>query len=653
MRLIKRIFAMIAMLFVIGTALCYGQFVSGQAAPVFSMKDTLGRPHDLSGMTERPMIILYFFDVESRASQEGLLSLDQLAKQYKDTDLIVWGITLSPMDKVTEFMNQTDLSFPVMIDKKEVSDLYQARVILPTVFILGPELTVLDYFQGGGKTTEVMLIRVAERELQQNQTMLAKAIGRQVEKKNPRNLKAKTIQGYAALKEGNLAEAEKNFKDVSRKPKGEVLGKEGLTAVYAQKGEIEKALEMAKEVEQEAPNRGYVHKVKGDIYYSQGKKAKAEEEYTKSVDKQEAEVFQRAEAYNKLGRFQASLENFEIARDLYDLAVDINPYYIEATSNKGMTYEKEGKWKKALETYNKALAINQNDTFAAVLANNSQEMLSLQKNAARKERVDTLVKELAARFRSQKSIFPKFKDTWTSRPMVLSFVDLQEKGGLAERDGLSSVLSAGLTDKLNASGRIRVVERVLIERLLEELNLGSSDLADPETALKLGKVLAVKLIGTGSLFFLPDKTLLSLRLIDTETSAIPKVINRQFGSKVPLEKDLNQLGREILKTIIRKYPLRGYVVQITGEQVMVNLGTKQGMVLGTKFEVIEESKPIKYKKKILHGLSRVIGEIVIEETGLDASFGRILQSDRPLKRDDKIRERLEDLLSMGGGYADS
>jgi len=194
---------------------------------------------------------------------------------------------------------------------------------------------------------------------------------------------------------------------------------------------------------------------------------------------------------------------------------------------------------------------------------------------------------------------------------------------------------------------------VLIERLLEELNLGSSDLADPETALKLGKVLAVKLIGTGSLFFLPDKTLLSLRLIDTETSAIPKVINRQFGSKVPLEKDLNQLGREILKTIIRKYPLRGYVVQITGEQVMVNLGTKQGMVLGTKFEVIEESKPIKYKKKILRGLSRVIGEIVIEETGLDASFGRILQSDRPLKRDDKIRERLEDLLSMGGGYADS
>jgi tetratricopeptide (TPR) repeat protein len=635
------------------TAISFSQFIPGQTAPVFSMKDTLGRPHDLSGMTERPMIILYFFDVESRASQEGLLSLDQLAKQYKETDLIVWGITLSPMDKVTEFMNQTELIFPVMIDKEDVSDSYQARIILPTVYILGPELKVLDYFQGGGKTTEVMLVKVAERELQQNHTMMAKAIGREVEKRNPQNLKAKTIQGYAALKEGNLVEAEKNFQDVSEKPTGKIVGKEGLAAVYAQKGEIGKALKAAKEVEQAAPERGYVHKVKGDIYYSQGKMAEAGDEYQKSVEKQETEDFQRAEAYNKYGRFQASLENFEIARGLYDLAVDINPYYIEATSNKGMTYEKEGKWEKAIESYNKALAINRDDTFAAVLAKNSLEMLSLQKNTARKERVDKLVKELAARFRSQKSIFPKFKDTWTSRPMILSFVDLQEKGGLAERDGLSSVLIAGLTDKLNASGRVRVVERVLIERLLEELNLGSSKLADPETALRLGKVLAAKLIGTGSLFYLPDMTLLSLRLIDTETSAIPKVINRQFGSRVPLEKDLNQLDREILRTIIRKYPLRGYVIQITGEQVMINLGTTQGMVLGTKFEVIEEGKPIKYKKKILRGIAKVIGEIVIEETGLDTSFGKILHSDRPLKRDDKIQEKLEDLLSMGGVYAGS
>ena len=35
--------------------------------------------------------------------------------------------------------------------------------------ILGPNLVVLDYFQGGGKTTEVMLVGLAERKLQRKQ----------------------------------------------------------------------------------------------------------------------------------------------------------------------------------------------------------------------------------------------------------------------------------------------------------------------------------------------------------------------------------------------------------------------------------------------------------------------------------------------------
>ncbi|NIO19366.1 MAG: hypothetical protein GTN76_01120, partial [Candidatus Aenigmarchaeota archaeon] len=80
----------------------------------------------------------------------------------------------------------------------------------------------------------------------------------------------------------------------------------------------------------------------------------------------------------------------------------------------------------------------------------------------------------------------------------MSFVDFQEKGGLSERDGFSTVLAMQLTYYLNTSGRLKVVERALIERLLEELNLGSLDLADTETALKLGKVLAAKIIVTGT-----------------------------------------------------------------------------------------------------------------------------------------------------------
>ena len=231
-------------------------------------------------------------------------------------------------------------------------------------------------------------------------------------------------------------------------------------------------------------------------------------------------------------------------------------------------YQQERDWDKALKSYRQALRIEGADTFAAVLAKNAQKMLELQRDADRKKRMDQLIKDLAARYRSQeKESRKKGEDTWTSRPMILSFVDFQEKGGLAERDGFATVLTTQLADNLNASGRVQVVERVLVERLLEELNLGSSELADPETALRLGKVLAAKVIGSGSMYHLPNGTLLSLRLIDTETSAIPMVKNKQLSSQTSLERELFELNRDILKTMVLKYPLRGFVVQVRGDQL--------------------------------------------------------------------------------------
>ncbi len=651
MRPISRLLAFFAVVMagvMVVTGTCYGQLMSGDTAPVFSLNDSEGKAYDLSTMKKQPMIILYFFDVESRPSHEGLLSLDELAKQYKDADLNVWGITLSSKDKVSRFMDRTKPTFPILLDKSGVSDLYQARFVLPTICIIGPELKLLDYFQGGGKTTEIMLVKLAGRQLHRKQTMLARAISEQVEKKDPKNIEAKMVKGYAALEEGKLDEAEKVFVDMSQEEgQGKVLGVEALASVYEKKGEVDKALEAAKEVEKIAPDRAFVHVVKGDLLYRQNKKAEAGMEYQKAIQKKTAEPFQKAVAYNINGRFHADQGNYEKAREFYDQAVEIEPYYIEPTSNKAVTYEKEGKWDKALDSYTKALALDKNDTFAAVLAKKAQEMLVLQKDVEQKKRIDTLVKELAARYRSQEKSLLKVEDTWTSRPMVMSFVDFQEKGGLSERDGFSSVLTSHLADQLNASGRVQVVERILLDRLLAELNLGSSELADPETALKLGKVLAAKIIGTGSFYYLPDGTLLSLRLIDTETTALPKVVTRQFGSQVLLGKELHRLNREILKSIIQKYPLQGYVVQVTGDQVIINIGSRHGVVLGTNFEVLEEQKPVEYKGRLLRSSPKPVAQIEVVQIEPDLCYARILKKERPLKTDDKVKEKIEDVVTMG------
>lgn len=631
-------------LIIAGAGLCAAQIIPGQTAPVFSLEDAGGKAYDLADMASQPMTILYFFDAKSRPSQEGLISLDNLAKRFSGQKLVVWGITTSPKQAADRFVSQTRPVFPILLDPGHVSEQYHAGMVLPTICIVGPDQKVLDYFQGGGKTTEIMLVRLAERTLQRKQILLAKAITDTVIQNNPKNIQARTVKGYAEIKEGDLAGAEKTFTRVTKeKGQGEIIGKEGLIAVYAKKGDTRKALKTAAEVEKQAPERSYPHLAKADILYSQKKNKEAEDEYRKAIEKPGAETFQKAEAYNKFGRFYSKVGKFDQARKLYDQAVDVDPYYVEATSNKGMTYEKEGKWDHALGAYREALRLDSNDTFAAVLAQKAEQMIALQNNTEKRKEINRLVKELAERFRKQKKEARPSEDDWTSRPMVLTFVDFQEKGGLSERDGFSTVITTQLGDKLSASGRIKVVDRALLDQLLSELNLGSSELADPETSLELGRVLAAKVIGTGTLLHLPSSTLMSLRLIDTETTAVPKVITQELDTG-DLSKTLHALTREILTTIIRKYPLQGYLVQVSGDRVMLNLGANQGVVEGTRFEVIDQAEPIQYKGKLLQSAPKAVAQIEIVTTEPDLSFARIIKKDRALKQDDQVVEKLTDVL---------
>lgn len=623
----------------------YGQVSAGRTAPVFSGKDLGGKTLDLSRERGNPLTILYFFDAGSRPSQEGLFSLNQLARRHK-ADLSVWAITASPKEQVARFSSLAGLAFPVIPGAANVMGLYGARQVLPVVCIIGPGLRVLDYFQGGGKTTEAMLVRLAERELQRRRTGVAQAIGTEVVKKNPRNAKAKAVVGYAALRDADLKKAEEVFSELSRQdPQGEVLGKEGLAAVYKKRNQNEKALRLVREVEQKAPERSYGHVIKGDILYAQNRKKDAEAEYRKAVEKKVAEPYQEAVRYNQLGRYYSTVRKNRDARELFAKAEEIDPYYVEGTTNKGLSLEKEGKWDEALKAYQQALAVDSRDVYAGVLARRAQEMVDLDRDAKRKERVDRLVKELAERFRNRKrEKLPE--DSWTSRPTILTFVDFEEKGGLPEREGFSAVITSELTSRLNASGRVKVVERVLMERLLEELNIGSSELADPDTALRLGKVLAAKLIGTGTLTYLPQEAIFTFRLIDTETSEVPQLVTKQLGPASSLDRELLDLNREILKTVITRYPLRGYVAKVAGSEAIINIGSKQGVVVGSRFDVVEEEEAVEYRGKTLRGTPKKVGQV--EVVAVEQDFARVKPVDRQrqLKADDKVQERLYETSAL-------
>jgi hypothetical protein len=94
--------------------------------------------------------------------------------------------------------------------------------------------------------------------------------------------------------------------------------------------------------------------------------------------------------------------------------------------------------------------------------------------------------------------------------------------------------------------------------------------------------------------------------------------------------------------VILKYPLRGFLVKVMEDQVMINLGSKQGVVTGTRFDVLEEPESVKYKGKVLQASPKSFAQIEVSRVEPDLCFAKILRKERPLKTDDKIQEKIEE-----------
>lgn len=137
----------------------------GRSAPPFTLEDTEGRIHDLMG-AQTSLIVLYFCDLDSKPNREGLLRLSRLASAYRPNQLQVWAITLSPKDRAQHTSSRLNLSFPILPDTKGVSELYDAHVILPMLYIIDANGKVIGSLSGTGKTTEEQLRRLVETRLE-------------------------------------------------------------------------------------------------------------------------------------------------------------------------------------------------------------------------------------------------------------------------------------------------------------------------------------------------------------------------------------------------------------------------------------------------------------------------------------------------------
>ncbi len=609
-----------------------GALSKGEMAPSFSLIESL---------ENKPMKVLYFFKIDSKTSRSGLTNLKQIYEMYEKEGMGIVALSADAPEALNAFREKNPLPFPVIRDEGQLFKTYQVKFILPVVYLLGPAGQITDVFEGwGGEIPQVFTTAVAGWSLQMNRTETAGVLYDAALKVDPNNVAAQKGRGDVYLREGQLDRAEAAYTKIARQndPKS-VYGKEGLATLYLQRGEMEKAMSFAEEVEKERPNSGFVNLIRGNVFAVQGKSEVALTEFTKATEGKLSSDVQRAEAYNAVGRIRSDRGDFPLAEKMYQEAVVLNPYSAELLSNRGVLYERQGQPQKALALYQEALSADPTDEITKGLIKRIERYLAFKEDMERQKRIDALVTDLADRYQKGKVSETSSGDGWSSKPMTVAFLGLKSVGGGLLREGMTEVVEQEMAQGLMAGGRVRVVEREVLDKLLGELKLGSSELADPDTALKLGKLLAARLIVTGSLVQVPKKVRLSLRLIDPETSAIRITYSDETDPGKNLTVFAEKTSGVLNARIREEYPLKGKIASVEGnDRVIINLGTRQGMKPGTRLQIIEEGEPIVVDGKTIGHKKKGIGFLQVTEVEEELSYGNLVDQKEPVRKDQRVLE---------------
>jgi tetratricopeptide (TPR) repeat protein len=307
-------------------------------------------------------------------------------------------------------------------------------------------------------------------------------------------------------------------------------------------------------------------------------------------DQKEVALAKLALAYNAMGLDLSNGGDMQKAMEAYQEAAKADPKNAQAAINLGQRLLAMGKTAEARKQFETALSINPNNTVANTLMAQAATMMARAQDAQQQAEVNRLTTELADRWRSGK--IPASKgpvDEWTSRPVTVTFLDFESKGKMT-MEGEMDFLKIALAQALRKTGRMEVVEREKIDRIMAELNLASSELANEDTRLRLGRLFGARLIATGSFIRYGEETQVNLRMIETETTLAPVAVSEVFEGKKSAGELAKAVADALVDGIKSEYPIRGVINLVNGSEVKLNIGAKVGVVEGMKMEVLDKDQ---------------------------------------------------------------
>lgn len=434
------------------------------------------------------------------------------------------------------------------------------------------------------------------------------------------------LLAYRMLKTDQVENARQAFEAF---PASDPRRYEGLAAVFFETGQYDKSLEMTEKTVELAPQNIYANVLKGHILFSQGRTEEAFDLYQKATEVRGGINWQKGEAFNAMARIASEKGNADKALEYYAQAAAFYPESAEIQANYGVLLQRTGNRSGALTSFQKASESNPGDYYAAVFLAQAERQKQLEADKARQERIDSLISDLSEQFRTGAVV--EREETWDSTPVAISFIDFSARGTPSMREGESDFFVFKLNAMLQDENRINVVEREMLDKLLAELKLSSSELADPNTALRLGRILAANIIATGALMRYGEDVQVSLRLVDTETTALK-------GAIAESGKDLNALSEEVYSRILdrinREYPLRATVSSVDADRIELTLGGASGVREEMMFRLFQEGKSPADGRTVLVDA----GSVVIISVEPHRAFAKVVDSPVEIEAGTKVEQ---------------
>jgi thiol-disulfide isomerase/thioredoxin len=135
---------------------------TGFLAPEISLLDTNGNEITLSELRGRPIIINYWATWCPPCKAE-MPAMQRAYKNYADEEVIILAVNSTNQDTlsaVTQFVDEFDITFPILLDiQGTAGDTYQISS-LPTTFFIGRDGVISEVVIGGPMAEALLRSRI-------------------------------------------------------------------------------------------------------------------------------------------------------------------------------------------------------------------------------------------------------------------------------------------------------------------------------------------------------------------------------------------------------------------------------------------------------------------------------------------------------------